>query len=279
MKSPGQSVNSLLRGAMGMRELGMGRILKTAVIALMALSLASAYAQLEPIGGEKAPITKKILMIASSVPQLPNGRRVGIWVEDFCATYSYLNEKGYDILLATPRGGPVPIDPKSRQLANAQELWPKAFEALQNSVEISERQLGRDFDALFVLGGLGIYFDIYGTSTMRIIVKSFMYWHRPIVAVADGPAALLGARLNRRRTVFTDRRVTGTTKEEVMLMQVRGFLPITLQYMIPEEGGKFVMFPPFQPHVEVDDYLITGQNWSSLYPAAKALVKKLDQKY
>ncbi len=56
----------------------------------------------------------KILMVLTSHDQLGNtGKKTGFWLEELAAPYYTFKDAGADIVLASPKGGQPPVDPKS----------------------------------------------------------------------------------------------------------------------------------------------------------------------
>jgi hypothetical protein len=71
----------------------------------------------------------KILMALTSHDKLGNtGRKTGFWLEEFAAPYYTFKEAGAEIVLASPKGGQPPLDPKSNE-PNFQTDLTHRFEA------------------------------------------------------------------------------------------------------------------------------------------------------
>ena len=59
---------------------------------------------------------KKILFVLTSNDKMGNtDHKTGFWIEEFAAPYYLLKERGFDITLASPKGGQAPIDPNSEK--------------------------------------------------------------------------------------------------------------------------------------------------------------------
>ena len=55
-----------------------------------------------------------ILMVLTSHDQLGDtGKKTGFWLEEFAAPYYALKDAGAEIVIASPKGGQPPLDPKS----------------------------------------------------------------------------------------------------------------------------------------------------------------------
>ena len=56
----------------------------------------------------------KILLVLTSHDQLGDtGKKTGFWLEELAAPYYALKDAGAEIVLASPKGGQPPLDPKS----------------------------------------------------------------------------------------------------------------------------------------------------------------------
>ena len=71
----------------------------------------------------------KILMVLTSHDKLGNtGRKTGFWLEELAAPYYVFKDAGAEIVLASPKGGQPPLDPKSNE-PNFQTDLTHRFEA------------------------------------------------------------------------------------------------------------------------------------------------------
>src|ERR671912_666191 len=58
----------------------------------------------------------KILFVLTSHDQLGNtGKKTGFWIEEFATPYYFFTDKNIEVVIATPKGGQAPIDPKSNE--------------------------------------------------------------------------------------------------------------------------------------------------------------------
>ena len=56
----------------------------------------------------------KILMVLTSHDRLGDtGHKTGFWLEEFAAPYYVFKDAGAQLVLASPKGGQPPLDPKS----------------------------------------------------------------------------------------------------------------------------------------------------------------------
>src|SRR6516165_928475 len=112
----------------------------------------------------------KILMVLTSHDKLGNtGRKTGFWLEEFAAPYFAFKDAGVEIVLASPKGGQPPLDPKSNK-PNFQTDLTHRFEAdadaqarLATTVRLDSVR-AEDFDTVFYPGGHGPMWDLAGSE-------------------------------------------------------------------------------------------------------------------
>ena len=51
----------------------------------------------------------KVVLVSTSASKLKD-HDTGLWIEEMAAPYYLFKEKGFDIVIASPSGGPIPID-------------------------------------------------------------------------------------------------------------------------------------------------------------------------
>ena len=108
----------------------------------------------------------KILMVITSHDKLGNtGRKTGFWLEELAAPYFTFKDAGVQIVLASPKGGQPPLDPKSNEPTFQTDLTHR-FEAdtaakaqLASTVRLDSVK-STDFDTVFYPGGHGPMWDL-----------------------------------------------------------------------------------------------------------------------
>src|SRR5262245_7957479 len=95
----------------------------------------AAVADAASVSGRMSPATPrrssemKILMVLTSHDKLGNtGRKTGFWLEELAAPYYAFKDAGAQVVLASPKGGQPPLDPKSNE-PNFQPNLTHRFEA------------------------------------------------------------------------------------------------------------------------------------------------------
>src|ERR1700693_5824734 len=100
----------------------------------------------------------KIAIVTTSHTQLGDtGRKTGLWLEELAIPYYIFKEAGATVTIATPLGGPVPLDPKSESiLASTPTIrrFQKDQEAISDcahSIPLNTLK-AVDFDMVYVTG-------------------------------------------------------------------------------------------------------------------------------
>ena len=221
----------------------------------------------------------KILMVLTSHDQLgETGHKTGFWLEEFAAPYYVFKDAGAEVVLASPRGGQPPLDPKS-DAADAQT--PATLRFNNDTAAIAElaqtrplaEVLDEEVDAVFYPGGHGPLWDLAEDADSIRLIETRFAAGKPVAAVCHGPAVLRHAQGTLSQPLVKDKRVTGFTNAEEAAVELIDVVPFLLEDELKAKGARFEAGPLFQPHVVVDGKLITGQNPASSEPAARALLE------
>lgn len=224
---------------------------------------------------------KKVLVVLPSHDQLGNtGQKTGFWLEEFTDPYYKFIDSGYEVTIASPRGGKPPVDPKSTQKENQSEST-KRFEKdksaqakLENTLVLSQVSAS-DYDTLFLPGGHGPMWDLSSDENMKKIVEDFYSDKKIVSAVCHGPAGLLQATDRNGNSILKGKKITGFTNNEESAVGLTKTVPFSLENRMKELGGKFEKGQDFKPFIVSDGQLITGQNPKSALPAAEKVVEIL----
>lgn len=215
------------------------------------------------------------LFVTTSATQLAPDHPTGLWLEEFAVPYLAAVEAGITVTVASPQGGPVPLDPKTEPDEKQREQWARPLEALRHSVTLASVQ-NETFDAIFIPGGHGPMVDLARDATLHALVARHDAAVKVIAAVCHGPAALVHARRADGQPFFQGRRATGFTNAEEFLARLKDVVPFLLEDEMKAAGADFhSALLPMLSHVEEDGNLITGQNPNSSEAVAEALVAAL----
>lgn len=221
-------------------------------------------------------------MILTSHSDLVNtDSKTGVWLGEFTDPYYEFIDKGYEVTLASPKGGKPPIDPRSQLTENItssnrrfqkDEKVQKEFEFTLPLAEIN----ADDYDAVFFPGGHGPMGDLASDEINAHLVIDFYRQQKPIGAICHGPAALLTAAIEEPELLI-DKEVTAFSNIEEMIVGLSDNIPFSLEDKLKTLGAKYNSATiPFTSKVKVSGKLITGQNPASAEKAARKLIKMLE---
>jgi putative intracellular protease/amidase len=224
---------------------------------------------------------KKVLIVLPSHDRLGDtGQKTGFWLEEFTDPYYEFIDNGYEVTIASPKGGRPPVDPKSIQNDNQYEST-RLFEKdkstqakLENTLVLSQVSAD-DFDTLFLPGGHGPMWDLSTDKNMKKIVEDFYSDKKIVSAVCHGPAGLLQATDRDGNSILKGKKITGFTNNEESAVGLTKAVPFLLENRMKELGGKFEKGQDFKPFVTRDGQLITGQNPKSAVLAAEKVIEIL----
>ena len=223
----------------------------------------------------------KILMILTSHDQLGDtGKKTGFWLEEFAAPYYVFKDAGAEIVLASPKGGQPPLDPKSDD-ADAQtddtQRFKKdtaAIDALAHTMKLAEVS-GDEFDAVFYPGGHGPLWDLAEDAHSIKLIESMAAAGKTVSAVCHAPAVFRHTKSADGSPLVKGKQVTGFTNSEEAAVQLTQVVPFLVQDMLEANGGLYQKGPDWQSFIVTDGKLITGQNPASSAAAAHAVVAQL----
>jgi putative intracellular protease/amidase len=226
----------------------------------------------------------KILMVLTSHDKLGNtGRKTGFWLEELAAPYYVFKDAGAKIVLASPKGGHPPLDPKSKEPSFQTDLT-RRFEAdaaanaqLASTVRLDSVKAA-DFETVFYPGGHGPMWDLAEDPTSIELIESFLAAGKPVALVCHAPGALRHAKTPDGRPLVEGKNVTGFTNSEEEAVGLTQVVPFLIEDELKAKGGHFSKTRDWEVHVVNDGLLITGQNPASSGPAAKELLGLLVMK-
>ncbi|WP_269219395.1 type 1 glutamine amidotransferase domain-containing protein [Brevundimonas vesicularis] len=223
----------------------------------------------------------KILLVLTSHDQLGDtGKKTGFWLEELAAPYYALKDAGAEIVLASPKGGQPPLDPKSDD-PDAQtddtrrfKADPEAQAALASTVVLSSVK-AEDFDAVFYPGGHGPLWDLANDADSIALIEAFAKADKPTGFVCHAPGVLKSVNGPDGKPLVNGRKVTGFTNSEEEAVGLTDVVPFLVANVLTANGGDYSKGPDWGSYVLTDGKLVTGQNPGSSHAAAEALLKLL----
>lgn len=217
---------------------------------------------------------KAILIIVTNFSEIAPGEPTGLWLEEFAVPYMEFKKHGYEITVASIKGGRTPVDPRSKPSPEQTRTWRDAVSALENTLPVASVDTAR-FAAVFVPGGHGTMYDLPNNPDTNKLLARFAAENKVIAAMCHGPAILVGVTLGNGSPLIAGKMLTSFTNQEEKAAGFAEKMPFLLETRLRELGASFVERPNWSDHVEVDGNLITGQNPQSSRSAALAVIHAL----
>lgn len=221
------------------------------------------------VSGVKQDIVNdKVLIVVSS-------DKHGYWLPEVLEPYQILQKAGFEIDIASPKGGEGAARGSSR-LSNKQVKW---FEnsTLQNKL-LNSMPLAiidsNQYIAIYFAGGAGPMFDLVNEYDAQRVTREIYEAGGIVSADCHGPAALLNVKLSNGQHLIADKEVTGKANIEEGRW-ARSNYTFLLEDKLTEVSKKYSAKGKGRVHVVVDQRVITGQNPASAAPMAEALVSQL----
>ncbi|KAL1888820.1 hypothetical protein Sste5346_009298 [Sporothrix stenoceras] len=232
----------------------------------------------------------KILVVLSSHDKLGDtGKKTGWYLPEFAHPYDEFIEAGFDVTVASPKGGEAPLDPSSIEafksdpssvnfLNNKKSVWENT-EPLKTFAgdDATAAKTAQAYDALFYPGGHGPMYDLAFDKESHRLAAAFASAGKVVSAVCHGPAAIANVRIDNddsKAYLVSGRRVGGFTDNEEKEAQLDSVVPFLLETRLKEVGANFEKASAnWGEKVVVDGNLITGQNPASAKGVGAAIVK------
>jgi putative intracellular protease/amidase len=220
----------------------------------------------------------KILIVATSHEQLGDtGRKTGLWLEELAFPYYVFKDAGAVMVLASPRGGAVPLDPKSESiLASTPTIRrfqkdPEGISLLAHSIALADVKT-EEFDMVYVAGGHGALWDFPENEVLKELLQAFIRQQKVVGLVSHGVAALLDLPSFGGEPFVKGRHLTAFSNSEQQVAGLTTVVPFSLESKLVADGAFYTKGDDFRTHTVTDGKLICGQNpISSLEVSRKML--------
>ncbi|RYF26211.1 MAG: type 1 glutamine amidotransferase domain-containing protein [Flavobacteriales bacterium] len=223
----------------------------------------------------------KILFVVTSHDELGNtGHKTGFWVEEFAAPYYSFVDAGFEVTVATPKGGQAPIDPNS-EVPDAQTPATERYykdqqvqDIIANTHKLSE-QKATDYDAVFYPGGHGPLWDLANDKDSQQLILDFYNSEKPVGAVCHAPGVFKNISFENGAPFVKGKNVTGFANTEEAAVKLTDVVPFLVEDELQKAGGHYTKTADWGVHVVTDGLLVTGQNPASSEGVAEKLIELL----
>lgn len=222
---------------------------------------------------------ERVLIVVTSHSQMgETDKPTGFWLAELTHPYYVIKDAGYDVDIASIKGGVAPIDPRSMDTTdqvNQRFLQDADLMArVLNSRKLADLEPA-DYAAVLFSGGHGTMWDFPGDTAVNNISASIYDDGGVVGAVCHGPAALSEVKLSDGSYLIEGKRFAAFTNEEENRVGLSETVPFLLQDRLTERGGIQVPADPWQTNAVIDGRLVTGQNPQSAHKVGELIVEAL----
>jgi putative intracellular protease/amidase len=227
-------------------------------------------------------VAKRVLHVVTNVAHYADpSHPTGLWLSELTHAYEVFAERGFEQRLVSPKGGRVPIEPRSLKwphLDGSAKAWlakPGHRELLASTAGAGEVR-GADYDAIYFTGGHAVMWDFPDDAELQRLAREVYEGGGVVAAVCHGYCGLLNVRLSGGRLLVEGRRVTGYSWTEEALAGVARKVPYNAEAAMRERGALYEKaLLPFASNAIADGRLVTGQNPRSAKATARLTVSLL----
>jgi putative intracellular protease/amidase len=273
------------------RQIAASAILITIIAVASVALIISVLPETAAAAAQQIP-PKKILIVTTSHNVLgKTGYPTGVWLPEMTHPFSALANAGFNITIASVKGGNVPIDPYSvpsnPQGTNRDDpitekfLHTPAYVAMINHTMPLSTLDPKNYAAVVFPGGNGATYDFPSDQSVNSIAAAVYEQGGVVAAVCHGPAALLNATLSNGQYLIKGMKVTGFSNEEEAITEIligkKHLVPFFLENELPKRGAIYEKVYVHEPLVIIsgNGRLITGQNPESATNVGEKVVEIL----
>ncbi|MBD9630006.1 type 1 glutamine amidotransferase domain-containing protein [Pseudomonas sp. PDM19] len=186
-----------------------------------------------------------ILHVVSNVAHFDHpDEPTGLWLSELSHAYDLFAAQGYEQRLVSPKGGAIPLEPRSLKWPNADastKRWlaaPASMALLSDTASPGELH-GKDFDAIYFTGCHAVMYDFPDDEGLRRLTREVYESGGIVDSVCHGYCGLLNTRLSDGSLLVVGRRVTGFTWMEEILAGVAKQAPYDAEEEMRRRGARF----------------------------------------
>ncbi|MBP2623239.1 type 1 glutamine amidotransferase domain-containing protein [Streptococcus oricebi] len=225
---------------------------------------------------------KKILVVLTNNSRYGKHKEAtGLWLAEATEFVDEVTKKGYQIDYLSPKGGYVPIDPRSLKPFYLREsdlalYQSEDFQSRALSQSLSPQQVrAEDYLAIYYTGGHGVVWDFPHDEALAQLAQDIYQAGGYLSSVCHGLAGLLYLKDSLGQPLIAGKTITGFTQTEEVLSGKQSLVPFGTEKVARSQGANFVKKRFFSEFAVRDGQLITGQNPMSGRAVARLLVKAL----
>ncbi len=258
----------------------MKQILRTSILVIVGCTtLFACNSKATSQTNNSKKMKEKILFVVTSHSEKGStGQKTGYYLSEVSHPWDILQNAGYEIDFVSPKGGKAPVDGFDLDDPINKKFWEneKYRKKVENTLKPSQIN-PNDYVAIHFAGGHGTMWDFTDNKDLSEIASKIYENNGFVSAVCHGPAGLVNIKLSNGKYLVDGKKVNAFTNEEEDAVGLTEVVPFLLETKLIERGAIFEKSGLWQPHVVVDQRLITGQNPASAKSVGEELLKGLQE--
>lgn len=226
---------------------------------------------------------KKVLIVETNVMHYQGTKEpTGLWLGEAAEFVAEMEKNGIEVDYVSPRGGFVPLDPRSMKYVDEEIL------RIYENPDFIERGLTHtlkpkevnpaEYIAIYYTGGHGVMWDFPDNQELQEIAYHIYHHQGFISSVCHGVAGLLNIKNDSGEYLIKGKTMTGFTLSEEVLAGKKRIVPFYNEEEAKKRGANFKKKRFYSENAIRDGRLITGQNPFSTRAVAKLLVAAIKNK-
>lgn len=223
---------------------------------------------------------KKVLIVLTNVNHYHGtDDPTGLWLGEAAEFVAVMQAAGIQVDYVSPKGGFVPLDPRSMKYTNPEIM--KVYEtddfqrrALSNSLN-PDQVNAADYTAIYYTGGHGVIWDFPDNPELQRIALTIYQNNGFVTSVCHGVAGLLNIKDSNGDYLIANKTITGFTAAEEAIAAKRSVVPFLNKPEVEKRGGRWRQKRFYSEFAVQDGQLITGQNPFSATAVATRLIQNL----
>lgn len=223
---------------------------------------------------------KKILLVLTNTTRYAGTQDpTGLWLGEAAEFVDEMNKAGIAVDYVSPKGGFVPLDPRSMKYTDSDimtiyETDDFQQRALTNSLRPDQVDPA-DYAAIYYTGGHGVMWDFPDDPQLQQLARSIYDQGGYLTSVCHGIAGLLNIKDENGTYLIKGKQITGFTTMEEILAGKKSVVPFLNKEVSEAHGADFRKKRAYADYAIKDGRIITGQNPFSVRSVAKLLLKEL----
>lgn len=224
---------------------------------------------------------KRILFIVSNAHYYGDSKiTTGNSFAEIVNAYDTFTNKGYIVDFVSPEGGSIPLAYiNTSDALQKQYLYnPDFMYAISHTLQ--PREINSElYKAVHYIGGGSAMYGVPENDEIQKIALTVYQDNKGILSsVCHGTAGIVHLKTKEGKYVVAGRRISGypDSFEKQDGAYFKHF-PFLIQKTIEERGGKFKFSERNVSYVEVDDRIITGQNFQSSKDVALKIIEQIER--